>query len=250
MAARTNLRGHSTAANWLPDGLWPELDQLRAEQLRVREQVVTELTAREALQARFRAEDKQHEERLRQAHREGRPDSVEDRRTAVEQRQAERKAIEENLWAGVIVLAEVAEQVIELVREREDDWLAGLRVQLEPAREKRREAERLFAEAKAEEWQLHQLGQWLQITSEDGPLGRQPAPLPSPPQFSADVLRSSLEVPWHRERAWKGEGEPAVVSWQEQAHQAAGEDVEPLDPEDETGVVSDLVGAENHETAA
>ena len=118
----------------------------------------------------------------------GDPGSVKDGRTPGEQRQAERAAIEERLWAGVIVLAEVTDAVIELVREREDDWLADLRVRLEPAREKRREAERLLAEAKAEEWRIHRLGQWLQITSEDGAFGRQPAPdLESPPErFSAE----------------------------------------------------------------
>jgi hypothetical protein len=187
--------------------------------------VVAELTALEALESRFRSEDKKHEQRLRQAHREGRPGSVEDRRTPVEQRQAERAAVEERLWAGVVVFGEVTDAVIQLVREREDDWLADLRGQLEPAREKGREAGRLFTEAQAEEWRIHRLGQWVQVTSEDGAFGRQPAPTiePPPAQYSAEVLRSSLEVPWHRNRPWKGQSEEPVRSWQDESEAATEE---------------------------
>ena len=108
------------------------------------DQVAAELDGLEALDARVREEDKQHDRDLRQAQRDGTPKAVEDRRTPSDQRQAERAAIEERLWAGVTVLGEVADAVIAALREHEDDWLADLRVQLEPAREKRREAERLL----------------------------------------------------------------------------------------------------------
>jgi hypothetical protein len=55
------------------------------------------------------------------------------------------------------------------------------------------------------------------ITSQGGPLGRQPAPvLELPPaQFSTEVLRSWLEVPCHRDRPWKGETPEPVRSWQD-----------------------------------
>jgi hypothetical protein len=210
--AISQLQGHSTSALWLPQGLWPELDEIRAEHLRVREQVAAEQTALKAIDARFREEDRQHHLRLRQAHRQGRPGSVEDRRTPSEERRAERAQIEERLEAGIMVFAEVTTAVITLVRGREGDWLADLRRRLEPAQEKRREAERLLAEAKMEEWQLHQLGQWVQRTAEDGPLGRQPAPVSSAPpaQFSEEKLRSSLEVPWHRDRPWKAKPQAAA----------------------------------------
>jgi hypothetical protein len=81
-AVRQRLQGHSTAGNWLPEGLWPELDAIRSEHLRIRSQVVAQLDALEELQRRSQAGDKQHAERLRQAHREtGKPDQVKDRRT-------------------------------------------------------------------------------------------------------------------------------------------------------------------------
>jgi hypothetical protein len=72
-AARSaqKLRGHSTSDRWLPEGLWRELDELRSEQLRVREQVGAELAALEAARARFAEDDKRQDEQLRQAVREG-----------------------------------------------------------------------------------------------------------------------------------------------------------------------------------
>jgi hypothetical protein len=162
------------------------------------------------------------------------------------------------LWSGVVVLGEVADQVIEVVRTYEDSWFTDLRCQLEPAREKRREAERLLEEAKSEEWLLHKMGQWIQLTSDDSAFRRQPHPSPSPPpaQFSTEVAASVLERPWHVERPWKGEGEQPPTSWQElsEARRAENESehvdvdvvgdvddvVDHLSPDDETGIVQPL----------
>jgi hypothetical protein len=170
------------------------------------------MEALDNLAAKHRREDAEHAEALREAHRDGSPASAEDRRTPADDRAAERAAIEERMWAGFQVRAEHADRIIEAVRQHEDEWLADLRSRLAPAQEKRREAERLLAEAEAEEWQLHQLGHWVQRTSEDGPFGRQPAPVRSTPpaQFSKELLRSSLEVPWHRDRPWKAKPEAAA----------------------------------------
>jgi hypothetical protein len=103
--AARRLRGHSTSDLWLPEGLWRELDDLRAEQLRVRSQVAAELASLDASVARFRDEDQAHQKKLRQAQRDGHTGAVEDKRTPAEPRQAERKAIEERIWAGAAVLA-------------------------------------------------------------------------------------------------------------------------------------------------
>jgi hypothetical protein len=76
------LRGHSTSDLWLrlPEGLsWPELDEIRAEHLRVRGQVAAELAALSTLGARFRDEDQQHDQDLRQAQRDANPALAEDR---------------------------------------------------------------------------------------------------------------------------------------------------------------------------
>jgi hypothetical protein len=233
------LGGHSTSESWLPEDTgWPELNELRAEQLRIRDQIVAELWSLETLLASFHEEDRAHDRELGQAHRDGDPMSVEDCRTPKEQRLAERAEVEERLWNGVIVLAEVVEAVIEWVREHEEELLADRRSKLEPALEKEREANRLRAEARIEMWRLAQYGPYIRKLADDGPFGRQPAPAPAEPpaQFDADQARRMLKRPWHQEQPGIGDDGQPVVSWLDQPN----DDVEPLPVDDETGVVSEL----------
>jgi hypothetical protein len=173
--AAEKLKGHSTSADWLPQGLWPALDRLRAEHLRLRGQVADELAALAELNQDVRDEDAAHAERLREAHRAGRPDAVDDLHTPEEERTARHAAIEQRLWDGVVVLSEATDAVIEAFREHEDEWLADLRRRLEGAQEKRREAQRLLAEAQADEFHVHMLGQWSRGPRTTARFGRQPA---------------------------------------------------------------------------
>jgi hypothetical protein len=201
--ALQRLAGHTTSEAWIPEDLTVELNQLRREHIRLRRQVVAELQARSELARGFQREDDEREAALRLAARNGSP-PPEDKRTSPEERAAKLAAIEQRLWATVHVLADVADTVIETLREQESDLLAALRHQLKPAEERRREAARLLAEARAEEFQLHKLGQWIQKTADDEAFGRQPAPVPGlvPPSVSSDVLKNSLERPWHNAKPW------------------------------------------------
>jgi hypothetical protein len=169
--------------------VFPELDALRAEQHRLRGQLAADLEALDALAARFRREDSEHAERLRQAHRDGSPTSAEDHGTPADQRAVERAMIEERLWAGIHVFAEHADPVIEAVREHEDDWLVDLRRRLVPVQEKRRRAEALLAEARAEEFRIP----------------------PSAEHASTAAFEGALERPWHKRREWNSAtaGSPA-----------------------------------------
>ncbi|MBN1529437.1 MAG: hypothetical protein JW895_10280 [Thermoleophilaceae bacterium] len=243
--ALRRLRGHSTAPNWIPAGLSGELDALRGEHLRLLGQVAAELAALDATSARFRREDQDHARALREAQRDGVPDSVEDTRTSTADRRSVLVAITERYWAAVAVLADLVDAVVSLYRQREDEWLADLRAQLGPIEEERREAQRVLDEARAKEWLIHRLGQHVQITSEAGPHGFQPAPAPEPPppQFSAEVFESMLRRPWHRGKAWSdGEGEEEVRGWLETSQDQSGRpgDVDSLSAEDETGTVLPL----------
>jgi hypothetical protein len=228
--AARSLRGHSTSARWLPEGVHPELDAIRAEHLRVRGQVVAELTALGALSERFAAEDREHDLALRQAQRQGTPDVMEDRRTSGDQRQAELEAIEERLWAGVVVLSEIVEQAIEWVREHEADLLAERRAELVSLVDDEREAREALGQARIKMWQLARFGPYLINLADDGAFGRQPVPAPAPPpaQFDAQRAHRMLERHWSAPQA------------------GMGDDGQPLAGEDETGVVSELVetGAE------
>jgi len=205
------LRGHTTSAHWLPEGLAPELDELRAEQLRLRSQIAAERDALRALTARFTQEDAEFAQALREAYRSGTADSPakppDDRRTPAEQRAAESGAATERLWAAAEVLADCGDTVIETVREHETEWLGDLRSQLTGVQEKRREAERLLAEARAEEFRAHRLGAWIQATADDLAMGRQPAPtvVPMPERFV--LPQETLERPWHKVREWAAKSE-------------------------------------------
>jgi hypothetical protein len=240
------LRGHAVDPGWLPtSGLLGEaLGGERAEHLRQLEGLQAAADAYRDAEATFLREDREHAAALRSYVREG-GDPPADERTRLADREARLAALREDLEARVVVLAAHVERVVGLLRDREHDLLADLRAQLEPARAKRREAERLLAEAKGEEWHLAQLGRWVQQTSQDGPLGRQPAPIPSPPpaQFSEAMVRAALERPWY---AHQDAVEP--VSWQ-----ALGAETAPADATaggDPTGQVSGLEEHGSQEAAA
>jgi hypothetical protein len=199
LALTERLKGHTTSAGWLPAGLSPELDELRTNSLRLRGRAANDLRAMEQLHREQQDEDRKHQVALQHALRDG-EGVPEDRRTSPEVRQSQHANLQERLDADILVMAEVADKIIEKLREQEPNILGTLRVGLNGAQDKRREAERLIAEAESEEWRIHRLGQWVLTTSEDGPLGRQPAPTPQPmpAQFDRALLATSLKRPWHR----------------------------------------------------
>src|SRR4051812_43621569 len=88
-AINERLRGHTTASGWLPAGVFDRLDELRDEHLRLRGQVAADLEALNELTAKFRREDAEHQEALRHAYRDG-GGTPEDRRTPVDEREAQR----------------------------------------------------------------------------------------------------------------------------------------------------------------
>jgi hypothetical protein len=89
----------------------------------------------------------------------------------------------------VIVLASNVERVVNVLREREEELVAGPSTQLAPAAAKREQAERLGAEATRAEWTLFEEAHWIKATAEDQALARQPAPI------GAAALRTGMVGP-------------------------------------------------------
>jgi hypothetical protein len=251
-AVMNRLTRHSTSDLWLPaDTGWAELDAVRAEHLRLRQAVLDEINAHLELTARFAAEDGEHRQAQIEAHRNGRAGSVKDKRTAPEKRDHQLAEIAGRLWSGVLVLADVVDEVIALVREHEPKWLAQLQEQRQPAAEKRREAEKLLHEADVEEFSLAMRADWLKKLVDDGPFGRAPYPQPTP--RPKQMGQSRIDAMF--ERHWSKQDEPPMRSWQEvagvsddevrrlndeaRAQRAEDEDAR-ISSGDQTGVVSEL----------
>jgi hypothetical protein len=190
--------------------------------------------------ARFRAEDEAHRTRLRQAQRDGQTGPIKDERTSPEARQAELAGVDERVWAAAAVLAEIADAVIEWAREHEDEVLAERRSKLVAAQDEVRELRDALARAEAETYLIAQCGPWLMNLADDGAFGRQPAPAATQPpaKFDPERARRMLERPWHR----RAVAEENVVPWLDQDPERDGA-IEPLDGEDQTGVVSGLTEA-------
>jgi hypothetical protein len=104
------LRGHVTSSRWLPEGLSPELDELRGEQLSRRERLASDLERLHDLVVGFQSEDSSYTEALRQAARDNTA-PPEDHRTPHSQRQEQRAKLEERIWAGAVVFGELVDRV-------------------------------------------------------------------------------------------------------------------------------------------
>jgi hypothetical protein len=193
------LRGLTTAASWLPAGLWDELDQARDEHLRLRARASDEIDSLHDLHRRYRAEDINRNVALKNAARSGQQ-APEDDRTSPGDRVGALSDAADRVWSALEVLADHIDATIALVQSSEQEWIGDLRGQLMAAEAERREAQARLARAREVEWQVHQLAGWVLATSEDGALGHgQPAPVlgsPPPPNFELAVTSR----PWWRQQ--------------------------------------------------
>lgn len=206
------LSGHSTSSRWLPEGLSDELDELRHQHLRYRDQLAAELTARHDLAVKFAAEDAAFKEAEREAFRVGEGPAP-DRRTPADERDALFAASDDRIQPGAEVLADLVEEIVDYRRRSETDLLVPLNAAIEASNEKVREAKALLADARDESFRAHRMGAWLIAENDDiGIMGRQPAPVAdrAPAVWSAPAGR--LGRPYHMVRDWANADRPKAAA--------------------------------------
>lgn len=146
---------------WLPAASgWDELDALAAEHRQLlsrREEVGSQ---RFALLRRFEAEDEAHREAMTAAFRENTSAELPEV-TPITERNALLAAANEQLRAANDALDGLAAEAIERIEAGAPEWLGDLANRREGAAEQRREAERILAEARAEEVAVARLEEWL-----------------------------------------------------------------------------------------
>jgi hypothetical protein len=207
--------GQVTSPSWLPTQgpLAESLADLRSRHLDRLGSASAAVAEWRRLSAAFEREDTQHVEALRQAVA-SREETPADTRTAEADRNDQLKALRERVEAEVVALAAVVEGIVAELREREDGLVAELAAELTPAAAKRREAERLLAEARAEEFSLTTTAKWLQRCADDnGGFAAQPAPSATaapPAQWSGIAGHDPLARHWSELRPWNAafEAEP------------------------------------------
>ncbi len=198
----TVLAGQRSAGGWLAAGVFDELDELRDEHRRRVTRVEAAIQTLLRREQDWKEEDAGRAEELRAAHRAGEAPPA-DERTADVEREAERARLTESVWAAAQVLAEHVTRVVETVRGREDEWLADLEGRLGPAAAKRREAERLLHQARAEEFQIHGRAKWLKAIADNGPLFPLVPALEGPPsQWTPQRDTYTFSRHWSDRKPW------------------------------------------------
>jgi hypothetical protein len=200
---QNRLQGRVVDPGWLPVGLHPEIDVVRKRHLELLRTVAGAVDELNDVADRWAEQDTGYSQALREAVGTGKPEPA-DERTTPEQRAAMQGRLGEKAQAAAEVLAEHVAHAVEVVREAENEILAGLRGQAKAAREQRREAEQHLASARRAEWKLARQARWVMQTADDpGGFGQQPAPTgdDNPPDMF-QLRDGDLERAWHRREPW------------------------------------------------
>lgn len=147
--------------SWLPpDGAgWPELAELREQHQRLLVRQAKLYAARRELEAQFEQEDKGHRAAMAASFAADEPSDHE--LTPPAEREAALTALNEQLRGASDVIDTFLRETVAVIEQRVTAWSGDLANRREGAAEQRREAERLLAEARAEEVGVARLEQWL-----------------------------------------------------------------------------------------
>lgn len=146
--------------NWLPEGFWPRLDELRTEHRAAIERMETARTEASELGARFKAEDETRERAYRTGLETPEVTDPAERDRLVAEARSRFEAAEKEF-------KETADRVLREIQDAEADWQADLNRRRSEADQKRAEARAALAEADEATAKLTILSRWLRRTAEN-----------------------------------------------------------------------------------
>lgn len=146
--------------NWLPHGLWPEMDDLHDRHKEFLSRLADASSAAASLTKSYEAED----EAKTTALAEGKEPPSQTDETA---RQAALRDAAVRTEAAMQALHNFLAEAIDVIQAKEADWLADLNARDSEAEEKRAEAARLLNEADQDTWTAKRSRMWIERTAKD-----------------------------------------------------------------------------------
>ena len=140
--------------DWLPDGVFPEVDALREEHHAHIDECIAAGQSCSDLRESYEQEDRARAEALRTGDDVPTMTSSADRQDALGLAEAERKA-------AVTRFGEFAQRAIATFSRMEDEWRQRLNQRVADAEQKRQEAQALLAQAEAEMSKAARVAKWV-----------------------------------------------------------------------------------------
>lgn len=177
-------------ADWLPAGLWPELDEIRDQHEEAVANLAEAKSRENALRFRLEREDKARVD----AYKTG---AEAPEMTPPAEREAQTRDAKARVEGADARLAETVEQAVALIEANAAEWLADLARRERDAEEGREEAARLLAEADRASAEVARIDRWLRRTTGDAPLGHishKNLPLPNPDRHVREAEAARIEA--------------------------------------------------------
>lgn len=177
-------------SDWLPPGLWPELDEIRDRHEEAVARLAEAKSRENALRFRLEREDKARVD----AYKTG---AEAPEMTSPAEREAQTRDAKARVEGADARLAETVEQAVALIEANAAEWLADLVRREREAEEGREEAARLLAEADRVSAEVARIDRWLRRATGEAPLGHisyRNLPLPSPDRHEREAVAARMEA--------------------------------------------------------
>jgi len=147
-------------SNWLPEGTFPELTELRERHVKLLEDRAVASRACTSLREKYEAEDEAQQRSFQNG-------GKAPRLTPEAERADAKREAESRLRAANIALAEFIDEAVVAIQAQESAWIELLKQRAVAADEKVEEAKRLLDEAHRDRWAIKRVRMWVERTSEN-----------------------------------------------------------------------------------